>query len=46
MMWNMPKVLLLMQCVIRLGAHKIFEGLTVDEIHSFTAQLTENLEAD
>ena len=48
-MWNVPKLLLLMQCVmedIRLGAQIMFEGLAVDEIQSLTAQEIENLEAD
>ena len=45
-MWKVPKVLLLMQRSIRLGAQKMFEGLAVDEIQSLTAQEIENLEAD
>ena len=45
-MWNVPKVLLLMQCVIRLGTQKMFKGLTAVEIQSLPAQEIENLEAD
>ena len=48
-MWNVPEVLLLMQCVmggIRMRAQKTFVGLAGDEIQSLTAQKIENLEAD
>ena len=49
MMWNVPKVLLLMQCdggALDWENKKIFEGLAVDEIQSLTAHEIENLEAD